>query len=334
MILSRKPLLTASAGLAIAAIAALLLWPNSGPPEAIAARLCDRAEAALERGDNILAQKVFHEASRVDSTSSRALLGTAEALIARRLFADALSALRKAGSLAGRDADVWERLGRFFTDARAPDEALAAFRQALAISPARPRALVLMANVLLDAGSIPEAEDTFRRAEKLDRGAAQIHRGLGRLFLRSGRPDSAAGRFRATLQASPGDPESACGLAEALLRLGSAPEARDVLNDLVERDPYHVRARFLLGRAYMAMGKEERARAELEIFERQKHLSDRIGFLEKVQAENPTAEGYQMLAHLYSVRGRDSLATDRLRRATALDPMVTAPQITAQSGTF
>lgn len=334
MILRTNPLLTASAGVAIAAVALFLMWPKSGPPEAIAARLCGHAEAALERGDNILAQKAFQEASRVDPTSSRAPLGAAEALIARRLFADALSALREAGSLAGRDADVWERLGRLYKDARAPDEALAAFRQALAISPGRSRALIPMANVLLDAGSIPEAEDAFRSAEKLGRSAAQIHHGLGRLFLRSGRPDSAVGRFRAALQASPGDPESACGLAEALLRLGSAPEARDVLNDLVERDPYHVRARFLLGRAYMAMGQEEQARAELEIFERQKHLSDRIGFMEKVQAENPTAEGYQMLAHLYSVRGRDSLATDRLRRATALDPMVTAPQITAQSGSF
>ena len=311
----------------------MLAWPDAGPSEEIAGRLCDDADASLARGDNVRAHETYQRATLVHPALPRAHLGLARALIGRRLFADALGALQRAQGLANQDARLWRGLAAGYRDSRSPDQAISAYRRSLEIGPLNTQAAVDLADVLTGDGHYPEAEAVLRTEESRGGPSAAVHRGMAYVFLRTGRTESSATRFTATLDLDPGDLEAACGLADALLRGGDPSRARVILADVVDRDPYHVRARFLLGRCLAATGDEGQARYHLAIFERQKKLTDRIGFLERAMAESPTAEGYQTLAHLYSTRGRDHLAADRLQRATALDPMVTAPQITAQPET-
>ena len=318
--------------LSAAAAAYLLLAPAPGLGRVT--ELCDQGDQVLERGDNLGALVYYQGAAELHPASFRAHLGIATAQNRRRLFSDALTALQNAGRAAGDNAPNWLSVAEGYLEARAADRSIQACRTAIGLDPRSGEAWRRLARAYVEAAETDSAVACYRRAEDLSGRSARVHAGLAGLFSRSGAFDSVASRFTQALELDPGNLTFRCGLAEARLMQGGVSEALSSLDRIVDEDPHNVRARFLRGRAFVLLGDDDRARQELAIFERQKKLVDRIAFLEKAEAEHPTAEGYQMLAHLYSVRGQDSLAADRLRRATAIDPMVTVPQITAQPGTY
>ena len=310
--------------LVAAGMAVALFLPASGTPEQQAADLCAGAEAARRHGDDESAMAIYREAVGIHSESVCARLGLAGLLTERRKLAEAAETL-KAVSPARLRPREWMEYARALGEARADNEAQSAYLMAAAKMPEDPGPALELAEFHLAAGRPDSAESQFRRARSLGGDPGAIHAGLGRAFVSRGRLDSAAVRFRLALQRDPADVELLCDTARNELQRKRPRAGLRHLRRAVALDPHLPRARYLLGRTLLALGHEREARAQLDIFNRQNRLANRIRVLKHRVAENPTAEDYQALSHLYSLTGRDSLASSCLQRATALNPLVTAP---------
>ena len=307
-----------------AGLAVVFFRPASGTTEQRAAELCAGAEAAIRYGDDESAIVTFREAVGIHAESVCARLGLGVLLAGRRRFDEATEIL-KAISPALLSPPEWIEYARALRDARADSEAETAYLTASARMPKNPRPALELAEFHLAAGKLDNAESQFRRAGSLGGDRGVIYAGLGRVFFSRGQLDSAAVCFRLALREDPADVDLLCDTARNELRRKRPRDGLRHVRRAVALDPYRPRARYLLGRALLALGHEKEARTQLNIFDRQNRLADRIRVLEHRVAENPTAEAYQALSHLYSLTGRDNLASLCLQRATALNPLVTAP---------
>ena len=82
----------------------------------------------------------------------------------------------------------------------------------------------------------------------------------------------------------------------------------------------------MLARSYAALGRDSSAQKQTEAFDRLRQIRKNIESLEDIVAENPTANRYSALTHLYTRVRNDSLARASHRRATVLDPLATAAE--------
>ena len=307
-------------------------------PSQQAAALCIEGDEALLRADDEGALAAYRKARDKDPDNPQSHLGIARVQIRRRQFVQAARTLRSVVSLAGDDAETWIALARVFRDARAFEQGISVYSKAIELAPERTELLIELGNLYSSwehkGLHEVEAEKCYRQAEALWPDDPRIHAGLGRLFSLQSAYDSAAVRLRQALRHKPEDPELLTDFAEVAILRGTPQKAPPYLRQALTADPYHPRARYFLGRTYLMVGQKAEADREFAIFKRQKKVWDQIQSLEKSAAERPTAEAYQMLSHLYARMDRDSLAAERLRRATALDPMVTIPQEVDQTGAF
>lgn len=306
------------------ALAVVWFWPASGTPEQRAADLCAHAETALTHGDEESAMVSYRKSIAIHSTSARARYGLAGLLAARGRFDEAKATVKAISPFVSSPPD-WIGYARALRNARADREAEAAYLTAVEKMPDSPAPTLELAEFYLAAGNLDNAESHFRRARPFGGGHARISAGLGRVHFSRGELDSAAASFRRALEESPGEVDLLCDIASTELRRRRPHSALSHLRQAVELDPYHPRARYVMGQALLALGHDEEAEAQLAVFERQSRLAARIRHLERNAAENPTAQHYQTLSHYYMLLGRDSLAATCTQRATALNPLVTAP---------
>lgn len=316
-------------------VALAVVWfrPASGTPEQRATDLCVRAETALKHGDDERAIAAYRESIAIHSGSVRARYGLADLLAARGRFAEAKEILGSISPFASSPQE-WIRYARALRDARADQEAEAAYLRAVEEMPDNPAHALELAEFFLAAGILDSAETHFRRAGSLGGEHGRIFAGLGRLHFSRGELDSATACFRRALEESTGDVDLLCDIANAELQGRRPRAALSHLRRAIELDPYQPRTRYLMGQTLLALGRDEEAGTQLTVFERQSRLSARIRYLERNAAENPTAERYQTLSHYYMLSGRDSLAAACLQRATALNPLVTAPAEAIGPDTF
>lgn len=326
------------------ALIALLLvgtgyfWMSPGSPAQQAVALCRQGDEALLRGDEGGALAAYRKARDKDPDNPEAHLGIAGLQTRRRQFTRATQTLRPVTSLARNDVKTWTALARAFRDARAVEDGISAYSKAIELAPEQTGLLIELGNLYSSWGHEGrhevEAEKCYRRAEALHPDHPGVHAGLGRLFSLQGVYDSAAVRLRRAIRHRPEDPNLLTDLAEVITLREPPERALPHLQQALKAHPYHPRARYFLGRVYLMVGQKAEAKREFAAFERQEKAQDQIETLEKSAADHPDAETYQMLSHLYTQIGQDSLADDRLRRATNLDPMVTVPQVIDQTGAF
>lgn len=307
-------------------VAVAVVWfrPASGTPEQRAAELCVRAETALTHGDEEGAIASYRKSIAIHAPSARARYGLADLQAARGRFAEARKTL-EAISPSVSSPGEWMRYARALRSARADQEAEAAYLRAVEDAPGNAARVLELAEFYLAAGNLDNAEAHFRRAGALAGDRGRTFAGLGRVHFSRGELDSSAACFRQALEESPDDVDLLCDAAGAELQAGRPRPALSRLRRAVVLDPYHPRARYLMGRSLLALGRDGEAGAQMTVFERQSRLAARIRYLERNAAENPTAERFQTLSRYYMLSGRDSLAAARLQRATALNPLVTAP---------
>ena len=307
-------------------VALAVVWfrPASGTPEQRAADLCVRAETALKHGDEEEAMASYRKSIAIHAPSVRARYGLANLLAARGRFDEAKTTLEAISPLVSSPRERM-RYARALRNARSDREAEAAYLRAVEAIPDNPAYALELAEFYLAAGNLDKAETHFRRAWPFGGGHTRIFAGLGRVHFSRGELDSAAACFRRALEESPGEADLLCDIAGIDLRRRRPHPALSHIRRAVELDPHDPRARYVMGQTLLALGQDEEAGAQLAVFQRQSRLAARIRYLERYAAENPTAERYQTLSHYYMLSGRDSLAAACLQRATALNPLVTAP---------
>src|SRR6185369_14312687 len=125
----------------------------------------------------------------------------------------------------GVDTQASYRTGRYFQGQVRFDEAIEAYRQALAIQPDHADALNAL-GVIHSLQNRPDlAEQSFRAALKAAPQSAQIHNNLGYHLMINGRVQEALAGFEQARTLEPANEFAAVNLATARARLGLDPEA-------------------------------------------------------------------------------------------------------------
>jgi tetratricopeptide (TPR) repeat protein len=141
------------------------------------------------------------------------------------------------------------------------EEALALFRQVIALRPADPGARYAEYAALLRLGRREEAEGALAAALRALSGSPEEVRALGRSFAAMGSFREAAACFREAARLEPGRPEDLEGLGIALLRSGDAEGAEEAFSGAVRIDPARPEGWNNLGVARARGGKERAAAA-------------------------------------------------------------------------
>ncbi len=226
-----------------------------------------------------------------DSPRTRYQLGLAHFRAGRA--AEAIEALNGA---AASKQDFWEAYylrGAVFLSIGGSAEAEADFRTALEIAPDAPLAREALIELYLDA-NLPEKALPLIEGEIQSRGDARSYLYLASAHRLSGRTADAIEAVGQALEKDPNLPEAYLRLGELWLdeagKRGdtvAAEKAVAALSNVVKMDPSSGAAALALGRAYLALGDEER------------------GFLELRRASQATpvpAEALRLLGDLYRAR--------------------------------
>ena len=308
--------------------------PPDGPPQEKAAYFCEAAREALAFGDDERCFSIYRKAIEAHPESFEGHLGIARMQIRRRKFFDATNSLHQAKMAAGNRGRFWELLGEAYGESRAFDDAIAAYARAHVMNPKSTTPLIRQGSLYLSMAMDSLAQVSFEQAATIDPEDGRIHAGLGRVHIRNGNPHSAAVYLELALEQTPTDPDLVCDYSNLLLQDKREVDAIRLLENVIESNPYHARIRYILSRCYAAVNRKLEAVRQTKAFERLRRTHQQIQSLENAVAEQPTADNYSALSHLYSRTGRDSLARASHRRATTLDPLVTAPQESYGFGSF
>jgi Flp pilus assembly protein TadD len=150
-------------------------------------------------------------------------------------------------ALTSRNYVAHNALGALIADERL-DEAIAQFRQAIAISPLTAPFHMNLADALMASDRSAEAEHEYRQVLKLYPHDAQAFERLGLLVAKRGQLDEAIAYFRRSLDINPDNADTCYDLGKALVKRGRPAEARKLFQKATEIVPDYVAAHDQLGR--------------------------------------------------------------------------------------
>ena len=127
------------------------------------------------------------------------------------------------------------------------DQALAAYRQVLVMSPEHAPALNLLGTGLLQLGQPGEAVPYLERAARRQRGDPRLLANLAQAYLALGRHGEACETFRKASRLAPGEAQLHVGCAAALAMQGKLAEAESMLRRITTRFPDSAAAWYNLG---------------------------------------------------------------------------------------
>lgn len=306
-----------------------LLRQTTDPKEQ-AVLLCDSVDEAL-RGT--AKAKMLERAAEVDPTCRRAVRALRERAERRRRWEEAATWLAKEEPLATDTADRAELLGRrafALGAAKKGKEAIAVYKEALAVAPHRTDLLASLAEVAFTEENWEEAAKAYERLARAanfgdPKGAAELARRQGEIALRRKMPDEAIAHFQDALAHAPDDPQVLKPLARLYADRGQwklVSKTLQVLlanaNDLQEND--RIEARLRAGEAYAKMGAPTAAAVEYRkvLDERPGHLDATLGLAEALAS---SGEGKEALAFLekFAAETKDvERKRDALRRVGEL----------------
>jgi Flp pilus assembly protein TadD len=161
-------------------------------------------------------------------------------------WADDLSLNFRAHQIAPRNVSATTSLAAAVGQRGLDGEAMALYRQALAIQPRFWRANVNLAYLEYAHGNYPEAARYFERACAADPTDGDQFLYFGMALLRLGRPSDAGNAIRTALLVRPQGRDYHLGLGMALRGEGKLTEAMQEIKAELEQDPTNAQARALL----------------------------------------------------------------------------------------
>lgn len=136
------------------------------------------AQALRELGQYDQAATAAENVLSAQPDNVEAMLELGRSHIARGQAFYGIASLETARDRAPRDWRAWSLLGVAYQQVRRPDDAQAAWSQALAISPNNPDILTNSAIAYMGAGDLTQAEDLLRRAASQPSATMKVHQNL------------------------------------------------------------------------------------------------------------------------------------------------------------
>lgn len=164
-----------------------------------------------------------------------------------------------------RDARVRATLGLVYEANDLWPEARLSYMNATSLQKDEPMWPHHAAIAWLKTGDIKGAIEWMQtHASRFPTFAPMQHR-LGIALLEAGKGETARAAFQRVIESQPRSPAGYVGLGDVRLQAGNADGAAKALEKAISLDPNDKKARYLLGRAYRAMGRLEEAERELTL---------------------------------------------------------------------
>jgi|SRR5579864_793747 len=269
----------------------------------------DRALAEFRAGDYSAAADLFARVEAASPASTDALLYEAKSLVHLEKYAPADTVLRGYVKLHRNSSDALYMLGFVLNREGRPDDSLATYTQAAAIS--QPTAddlkIVGLDYVLLD--DYPDAIKWLEKAVSLDNKNKDAWYYLGRAYYTKARLADARRAFQAILDLDPQNARAENNLGLILETEGKPAEAAEAYRKAIA---WQEQAAQVSEQPYVNLG---------NLLAEQDHIPDAIAPLEKAVALAPNnAYCHMILGVNHRKVGNLDIARRELLRATELEP--------------
>lgn len=144
------------------------------------------------------------------------------------------------------------------------DDAVASYRQLVALDPSDPLAYEYLGVALARQGNHDEALKQYEHALQLDQNSVSAHYDMGILLIQEQKEELAIDHFRQAVQLDPGLVAAHFQLANLLMRNGKDAEAEREYAAVVSLEPKNEFARFMQAMAAVHAGSYARARSLLD----------------------------------------------------------------------
>jgi Tfp pilus assembly protein PilF len=197
-----------------------------------------------------------------------------------RIYSDLTDESRLSLSVAGpNSARMHQMMAHELAKQGRSEEAIANYRQALAISP-NVAGLHFELAEMLNSSSVAdgpvEAEKEYRAALVVNPYDEKSECRLGDIFAQRGDSQEAYKRYSRALELQPNDPDANIGLAKVLMTMNQPEKAEALLKRAIELDPTSSLAHFRLSTIYRQAGRAEDAKRELAEYQKYKEMKDKL----------------------------------------------------------
>jgi Tfp pilus assembly protein PilF len=197
-----------------------------------------------------------------------------------RIYSDLLDESRLSLSVAGpNSARTHQMMAHELARQGRTDEAIANYRQALAINPNLPGVHFELAEMLNNSsveGGPAEAQKEYKAALALNPFDEKSECRLGDIAAQRGDLEEANSRYARALQLQPNDPEANIGMAKVLMSRNQTEKAEALLKRAIELDPTSSLAHFRLSTIYRQTGRADDAKRELAEYQKYKDMKEKL----------------------------------------------------------
>jgi tetratricopeptide (TPR) repeat protein len=197
-----------------------------------------------QRGDSGAAVDLLRRAIAVDPDQPGPYKHLAPLLARQRRFDEAVAAYRNFLELSPQpgDARIHRDLGAALIAGGRLDEAIAALSAAISLQPQLPAAHVHLGNALSKKRITEQALAAYRRAVELEPDSAAAHNGTGNMLRQCGRLDEAIAAYLTAVRLKPDFALAWFNLGQAYRSAGSLEHALSAYSDAVKLNPHDVEA--------------------------------------------------------------------------------------------
>jgi predicted Zn-dependent protease len=170
------------------------------------------------------------------------------------------------------------------------NEAIAQYRQAIAIDPRLPGIhfeLAELLNTSADTRMKQEALQEYLLALKENPLDVKSQSRLGDVYLQQSDLKQAFSYYSQALALQPNNPDANFGLAKTLIAMGQENKALPILEHVVQIDPTNATAHYRLSALYRKQGRSEEAKHELDEFLKYKQMKEKLRALYKEMQVQP-----------------------------------------------
>jgi len=175
----------------------------------------------------------------------------------------AVESLRRAVVLDPSQDPAWEALAEQLFRARASPEVLSLFQGYAERFPQKPMAHLLLGEAWVHRQRLTEALAEFKQAVALDSTLARAHVSVGFVYMELGQQENARQSFQEALRADPDQVLASFYMADLLSHAEDIEPALELLNRTIELKPEYVDAYFERGKLYLRQSQFQKAVADL-----------------------------------------------------------------------
>ena len=176
---------------------------------------------------------------------------------------EALEAFRQAIALQPKDPEPHISAGMLLERQKDVGGAEKEYQIVLALEPASAEAAVALANLYMQSQRLPEAESMLRKLVAEKPNDAMLHLQLGRLLAGQKKYEDAAAEFEAALKVSPANPEVQRDLADLYSAAGKHDLAETTYRELLKSRSTDADLHYALGQTLLRQRKFPEAQEEL-----------------------------------------------------------------------